>query len=145
MFARCGVGTDAAGGVGLGGPGRRTGLGGVLVRVGDLGAGRSGLAESGGGGDDRSGHTLCGLAACGGSPGGRGGRTGPRAVAGAFEAVQTATVWPFVVAANRNALVQMVASNWFGLNAPAIAQLEGDYEAMWAQDVGAMSGYYCGA
>ena len=29
----------------------------------------------------------------------------------------------------------MVLSNWFGLNAPAIAQLECEYEEMWAQDV----------
>ncbi len=68
-----------------------------------------------------------------------------RAVVSAFEAAQAATVQPVMVALNRNSLVQMVLSNWFGLNAPAIAQLEADYEAMWAQDVSAMSGYYSGA
>ena len=68
-----------------------------------------------------------------------------RAVVSAFEAAQAATVQPIMVELNRNSLVQVVMSNWFGLNAPAIAQLEGDYEAMWAQDVSAMSGYYSGA
>ena len=48
--------------------------------------------------------------------------------------------WPL----NRNSFVQMVMSNWFGLNAPAIAQLESEYEPMWAQDVAAMSGYHAG-
>ena len=44
-----------------------------------------------------------------------------RAVVSAFEAAQAATVQPILVALNRNSLVQMVMSNWFGLNAPAIA------------------------
>ena len=68
-----------------------------------------------------------------------------RAVVSAFEAAQAATVHPILVDLNRNSLVQMVMSNWFGLNAPAIAELESDYEAMWAQDLSAMSGYYSGA
>ena len=68
-----------------------------------------------------------------------------RAVASAFEAAQEAIVQPFMVELNRNSFVQMVMSNWFGLNAPAIAQLEGEYEEMWARDVSAMSGYYSGA
>jgi PPE-repeat protein len=51
-------------------------------------------------------------------------------------------VHPGFVALNRNSLVQMVMSNWFGLNAPAIAALESEYEEMWARDVAAMSGYY---
>jgi PPE-repeat protein len=68
-----------------------------------------------------------------------------RTVASVFEAAQAATIQPIAVIANRNALVQMVLSNWFGLNAPVIAQIEGEYEAMWAQDVTAMAGYYGGA
>jgi PPE-repeat protein len=68
-----------------------------------------------------------------------------RAIVSAFEAAQAATVRPVLVSLNRNSLVQMVMSNWFGLHAPAIAQIEADYEAMWAQDVSAMSGYYSGA
>src|SRR6185437_16505475 len=68
-----------------------------------------------------------------------------KAMASAFEAAQAATVHPFVVAANRIGLVQLVRSNWFGFNAPAIAAAEGDYEAMWAADVTAMSDYLAGA
>ncbi len=67
-----------------------------------------------------------------------------RAVVSAFEAAQAATIQPAFVQLNRNSLVQMVMSNWFGLNAPAIAQLESEYEQMWAQDVAAMSGYHSG-
>ncbi|MCW2661141.1 MAG: hypothetical protein JWP83_2293 [Mycobacterium sp.] len=68
-----------------------------------------------------------------------------RAVVGAFEAAQAATVHPLVVAANRNGLVQLVMSNLFGQNAPAIASVEAEYEQMWAQDVAAMAGYHAGA
>jgi PPE-repeat protein len=68
-----------------------------------------------------------------------------RAVAGAFEAARAATVHPLLVAANRNGLVQLVMSNLFGQNAPAIAAAEAEYEQMWAQDVAAMAGYHGGA
>jgi PPE-repeat protein len=68
-----------------------------------------------------------------------------RAVASAFEAARAATVHPSLVAANRNGLVQLVMSNFFGQNAPAIAAAEADYERMWAQDVAAMAGYHAGA
>ncbi|MGO9158556.1 PPE family protein [Mycobacterium sp.] len=65
-----------------------------------------------------------------------------RAAAGAFEAAFAATVHPAVVAANRAQLVSLVRSNLLGLNAPAIAAIEADYEQMWAQDVAAMVGYH---
>jgi PPE-repeat protein len=68
-----------------------------------------------------------------------------RAVAGAFEAARAATVHPLLVAANRNGLLQLVMSNLFGQNAPAIAAAEAEYEQMWAQDVAAMAGYHAGA
>lgn len=68
-----------------------------------------------------------------------------RVVAGAFEAARAATVHPLEVAANRNGLVQLITSNLFGQNAPAIAAAEADYERMWAQDVAAMVGYHAGA
>jgi PPE-repeat protein len=68
-----------------------------------------------------------------------------RAVAGAFEAALAATVHPLQVAANRNGFVQLVLSNLFGQNAPAIAAAEAEYEQMWAQDVAAMVGYHAGA
>ena len=66
-------------------------------------------------------------------------------VASSFEAAQAATIHPLVVAANRNGLVQLVMSNLFGQNAPAIAAAEAEYEQMWAQDVAAMAGYHAGA
>jgi PPE-repeat protein len=67
-----------------------------------------------------------------------------QAVASEFEAALAATVHPALVAANRNQLVQLVFSNLFGQNAPAIAAAESDYEAMWARDVAAMVGYHGG-
>jgi PPE-repeat protein len=63
----------------------------------------------------------------------------------AFDIALAATVHPTVVAANRSELVSLVASNLLGLNAPAIAAAEAEYEQMWAQDVAAMSGYHLGA
>ncbi|KZS65272.1 hypothetical protein A4G27_20775 [Mycobacterium kansasii] len=68
-----------------------------------------------------------------------------RAMVTMFEAAQAATVLPATVAANRDAFVQLVMSNLFGQNAPAIAFAESIYEEMWAADVSAMSGYYSGA
>ncbi|MCV7194951.1 PPE family protein [Mycobacterium angelicum] len=62
-----------------------------------------------------------------------------------FEAALAATVPPAVVAANRIQAVSLVASNFFGQNAPAIAAIESVYEQMWAQDVSAMAAYHAGA
>jgi hypothetical protein len=67
-----------------------------------------------------------------------------QAVASEFEAALAATVHPALVSANRNQLVQLVVSNLFGQNAPAIAAAESDYEVMWARDVAAMVGYHGG-
>ncbi|MBY0389729.1 MAG: PPE family protein, partial [Mycobacterium pseudokansasii] len=67
-----------------------------------------------------------------------------QAVVGAFEAARAAVVHPLAVAANRNVFVQLVMSNLFGQNAPAIAAAEGVYEEMWAADVAAMVGYHGG-
>jgi PPE-repeat protein len=58
-----------------------------------------------------------------------------KAVAGVFESALAATVHPVLVSANRSNLVSLVNSNVLGLNAPAIAAVESDYEEMWAQDV----------
>ncbi|OBA76975.1 hypothetical protein A5641_19605 [Mycobacterium sp. 1554424.7] len=65
-------------------------------------------------------------------------------VASEFESALAAAVHPVVVTANRNQLVQLVFSNLFGQNAPAIAAAEAAYEEMWAQDVSAMIGYHGG-
>ncbi|MGO9282486.1 MAG: PPE family protein, partial [Mycobacterium sp.] len=67
------------------------------------------------------------------------------AVASAFESALAATVHPLLVEANRNGLVQLVMSNLFGQNWPAIAATESYYEEMWAQVVSAMVGYHGGA
>ncbi|MGF2944813.1 PecA family PE domain-processing aspartic protease [Mycobacterium sp. Lab-001] len=67
-----------------------------------------------------------------------------QAVAGEFEAALSAVVHPALVDTNRNQLMQLVNSNLFGQNAPAIAAMEAEYEAMWAKDVAAMVGYHGG-
>src|SRR5271166_1595586 len=68
-----------------------------------------------------------------------------KAAAAVFEAAQAATVHPLQVVANRTQLMSLVNTNLLGLNAPAIAAVESEYEQMWAQDVAAMSSYYGGA
>ncbi len=68
-----------------------------------------------------------------------------RLAASAFEAAHASTVHPAMVAANRAARVWLAAANLFGLNAPAIAAAEAEYEQMWAQDVAAMEGYHFAA
>ncbi|QUR68196.1 PPE family protein [Mycobacterium spongiae] len=68
-----------------------------------------------------------------------------RAAALAFDAALAATVHPAAVAANRTALMSLVATNFLGQNTPLIAATEFDYVEMWAQDVAAMVGYDAGA
>ncbi|WAJ42628.1 PPE family protein [Mycobacterium sp. Aquia_216] len=63
------------------------------------------------------------------------------AAATAFEAAFAMTVPPPVVAANRTLLANLVATNIFGQNTPAIAATDAEYAEMWAQDAGAMNGY----
>ena len=65
-----------------------------------------------------------------------------RAAAAAFEAALTATVHPVAVTGNRTTLSTLVATNFFGINAPAIAATEFQYVEMWAADVAAMMGYH---
>jgi PPE-repeat protein len=68
-----------------------------------------------------------------------------RAAATAFEVAQAATVHPAAVTANRTTLATLIATNFFGINAPAIAATEFQYVEMWAADVAAMLGYHAGA
>lgn len=68
-----------------------------------------------------------------------------RAAAAAYEGAFAATVPPAVVAANRLLLAILVATNFLGQNAPAIAATEADYAEMWAQDAAAMYGYAASA
>ena len=65
-----------------------------------------------------------------------------KAIAGIFEAAKAAVAHPAAVAVNRRQLIQLVRSNLFGFNAPAIAATEGAYESMWAQNVTALSSYH---
>ncbi len=67
------------------------------------------------------------------------------AAAMAFEVAQAATVHPLAVTGNRTTLATLLATNFFGINLPAIAATEFQYVEMWAQDVGAMLGYHAGA
>ena len=51
------------------------------------------------------------------------------------------TVPPAVIAANRAQLMALIATNFLGLNTPAIAATEAQYGEMWAQDAAAMYSY----
>jgi hypothetical protein len=68
-----------------------------------------------------------------------------RAATSAYETALAATVPPALIAANRAALASLVATNFFGQNAPAIAATETQYGQMWAQDAAAMAGYLQGS
>jgi PPE-repeat protein len=59
----------------------------------------------------------------------------------AYESAFAMTVPPAIVAANRVQLSNLVATNVFGQNTPAIAATEAQYGEMWAQDAAAMNGY----
>ncbi|WP_374023602.1 PPE domain-containing protein [Mycobacterium sp. HNNTM2301] len=62
------------------------------------------------------------------------------AIAG-YEAAFAMTVPPAEIAANRSLLSVLVATNFLGMNTPAIAATEAQYAEMWAQDAAAMYGY----
>jgi PPE-repeat protein len=64
-----------------------------------------------------------------------------RAAASAYEAAFAMTVPPPVIAANRAQLMSLVATNFLGINTPAIMATEAHYHTMWAQDAAAMYGY----
>ena len=63
------------------------------------------------------------------------------ASAAAYEAAFTATVPPPVIAANRSLLAGLVATNFLGINTPAIMATEAQYAEMWVQDAVAMYTY----
>jgi PPE-repeat protein len=64
-----------------------------------------------------------------------------RAAAAGYEAAFAMTVPPPEIAANRSLLAVLVATNFLGINTPAIAATEAHYAEMWAQDALAMYGY----
>src|SRR6201996_1671562 len=61
--------------------------------------------------------------------------------AAAFSAVQASVVPTASVVANRTRLAQLLATNMFGRNLPAIAQTESEYQTMWANNAAAMTRY----
>lgn len=64
-----------------------------------------------------------------------------QAAATAFTAARSAVVPPATVSANRTQLTQLVATNRFGANLPAIAANEDEYQGMWATNSAAMTRY----
>jgi PPE-repeat protein len=67
------------------------------------------------------------------------------ASAASYEAAFTATVPPPVIAANRATLAALVATNFLGINTPAIMATEAHYMEMWVQDATAMASYQAAA
>ncbi len=57
-----------------------------------------------------------------------------RLAAAAYEGAFAATVAPSVIAANRALLAALIATNFLGINTPAIAATEAHYMEMWFQD-----------
>ena len=64
-----------------------------------------------------------------------------QSAAAAFNSVQASVVPTATVAANRMRLAQLLATNVFGRNLPAIAQTESEYQTMWANNAAAMTRY----
>ncbi|MEE2851179.1 MAG: PPE family protein [Actinomycetota bacterium] len=63
-------------------------------------------------------------------------------MASSFVATQAAVVHPSVVAANRALLSHLIATNFFGINFPAIAATEAQYMEMWAGNTTALMAYH---
>jgi PPE-repeat protein len=61
--------------------------------------------------------------------------------AAAFNSVRASVVPTAEVTANRMRLIQLLATNGFGRNLPAIAETEAEYQSMWANNSAAMSRY----
>ncbi len=59
----------------------------------------------------------------------------------AFNSARSAVVPVASVSANRTRLAQLLATNRFGINLPAIAETEDEYQGMWANNSAAMSRY----
>jgi PPE-repeat protein len=59
----------------------------------------------------------------------------------AFELTHWTVVHPSLVAANRARLAMLLATNFFGINYPAIAETEAEYNAMWVNNSAALVRY----
>jgi PPE-repeat protein len=68
-----------------------------------------------------------------------------QAAANAFSSALSSVVPPATVAANRKQLAQLIATNRFGANLPAIAATEEQYQAMWATNSAALTRYQTAA
>jgi PPE-repeat protein len=64
-----------------------------------------------------------------------------QAAANAFNSASAAVVPTAQVLANRTQLAQLLATNIFGRNMPAIAATEANYQQMWANNAAAMTRY----
>ncbi len=64
-----------------------------------------------------------------------------QAAAAAYNSVRASVVPTAEVTANRMQLLQLLATNGFGRNLPAIAENEAEYQSMWANNSAAMSRY----
>jgi PPE-repeat protein len=64
-----------------------------------------------------------------------------QAAATAFSSARSAVVPLAQVTANRTRLVQLLATNGFGRNLPAIAEVEDEYQGMWANNSAALTQY----
>lgn len=67
--------------------------------------------------------------------------TSVEVVAAAFESTHWTVVHPSLVAANRARLAMLLATNFFGVNYPAIAETEAEYHTMWVNNATAMYRY----
>jgi PPE-repeat protein len=67
--------------------------------------------------------------------------TSVEVVTTAFELTHWTVVHPSLVAANRARLAMLLATNFFGVNFPAIAETEAEYHAMWVNNAAAMYRY----
>lgn len=61
--------------------------------------------------------------------------------ASAFEAARAGVIPPPVIEANRDTLETLIATNFLGVNTPAIAATEAAYQEFWAQDASVMYAY----
>jgi PPE-repeat protein len=67
--------------------------------------------------------------------------TQAKAAASAYDSALAAMVPPPVIDANRARRMSLASTNCLGQTSPAIADIEADYEQMWARDADAMCAY----
>jgi hypothetical protein len=67
------------------------------------------------------------------------------AAAGAHDCALAATVPPPAITANRARRRALAKRNWLGQSGPAIAEIDAEYERMWARDADAMYAYAAAA